>query len=83
LRTVERAPLRGQYETTSTVVHQAVTDRTRPCATLVLRGPREKRRSQVYYRPGEPPPRGGVQLGRRLTRAEVARQLEDVAAMLA
>ncbi|MEU7868919.1 hypothetical protein [Dactylosporangium sp. NPDC049140] len=82
-RTVERAPLQGHYETTSAIVHQAVTDRTQPCATLVLRGPREKRRSQVYYRPDEPPPRGGVQLGRRLDRAEVVRQLENIAEMIA
>ncbi|WP_433086218.1 hypothetical protein ACQP1P_12635 [Dactylosporangium sp. CA-052675] len=81
-RTVERAALRGQYSTTATIVHQAVTDRTQACATLVLRGPREKRESQVYYRQDEPSPRGGVQLGRRLSRAEVVRQLEDIAAML-
>jgi hypothetical protein len=83
VRVVERAPLQGQYVTTSTIVHQAVTDRRQACATLVLRGPRERLRSQVYYRPDEPPPRGGLQLGRRLDRAEVVRQLEDVAAMIA
>ncbi|MFG2044249.1 hypothetical protein [Dactylosporangium sp. NPDC048998] len=82
-RLVERAPLDGQYVTTSTIVHQAVTDRRQACATLVLRGPRERLRSQVYYRPDEPPPRGGLQLGRRLDRAEVVRQLEDMAAMIA
>ena len=82
VRVVERAPLQGQYVTSSTVVHQAVTDRRQACATLVLRGPRERLRSQVYYRPDEPPPRGGVQLGRRLDRAVVIRQLEDVAAMI-
>jgi hypothetical protein len=83
LRRVERAPLRGEYSTTSTIVHQAVTDRREPCATLVLRGPRERLRSQVYYRPDEPAPRGGLQLGRRLDRAELVRQLQDVAAMIA
>ncbi|WP_432988999.1 hypothetical protein [Dactylosporangium sp. CA-233914] len=82
VRRVDRAPLRGQYETTSSIIHQAVTDRGQACATLVLRGPRERLRSQVYYRPDEPPPRGGVQLGRRLERAEVLRQLDDVAAMI-
>lgn len=83
LRRIERAPLRGEYATTSTIVHQAVTDRRDPCATLVLRGPRERLRSQVYYRPDEPAPRGGLQLGRRLDRAELVRQLQDVAAMIA
>ncbi|GAA0726310.1 hypothetical protein Drose_11765 [Dactylosporangium roseum] len=82
VRTVDRRPLEGHYAVTSAVVHQAVTDRAAACATLVLRGPRERRRSRVYYRPGEPPPRGGLQLGRRLDRAEVVRQLSDVAAML-
>ncbi|MEV6924395.1 hypothetical protein AB0M46_07790 [Dactylosporangium sp. NPDC051485] len=82
VRTVERAPLHGQYVTTSAIVHRAVTDRREACATLVMRGPREKVRSQVYYRPDEPPPRGGVQLGRRLARAEVTRQLQDIAAMI-
>ncbi|GAA2365576.1 hypothetical protein GCM10010170_064080 [Dactylosporangium salmoneum] len=83
VRRVERAPLRGRYVTTSTIVHRAVTDRRQSCATLVMRGPREKQRSQVYYRPDEPAPRGGVQLGRRLERAEVVRQLQDMAAMIA
>jgi hypothetical protein len=83
LRTVERAPLQGEYTTTSTIVHRAVTDRTQSCATLVLRGPRERQRSQVYYRPDEPSPSGGIQLGRRLERAEVVRQLEDIASMIA
>lgn len=83
VRTVERAPRQGQYVTTSAVVHQAVTDRREACATLVLRGPRERVRSQVYYRPDEPAPRGGLQLGRRLERDEVLRQLRDVAAMIA
>jgi hypothetical protein len=82
-RRVERAPLRGEYVTTSTIVHQAVTDRRAACATLVLRGPRERLRSQVYYRPDEPAPRGGLQLGRRLDRAEVLHQLRDVAEMIA
>ncbi|GGM22131.1 hypothetical protein ACFFX1_01010 [Dactylosporangium sucinum] len=82
VRVVRRRPLAGTYGTTSTVIHQAVTDRQEPCATLVLRGPREKVRSQVYYRPGEPPPRGGLQFGRRLERGEVLRQLADVAAMV-
>lgn len=82
LRIVERRPLAGNYATTSTIVHQAVTDRQAACATLVLRGPRERTRSQVYYRPDEPPPRGGLQLGRRLDHAEVVRQLHDMAAMV-
>lgn len=82
VRRVERQPLAGHYATTSTVVHRAVTDRQAACATLVLRGPRERPRSQVYYRPGEPAPRGGLQLGRRLERAEVVRQLHDMAAMI-
>lgn len=82
VRTVERQPLAGHYSTSSTIVHQAVTDRAAACATLVLRGPRERRRSRVYYRPGEPPPRGGLQLGRRLARTEVLRQLDDMLAML-
>ncbi|WP_433059709.1 hypothetical protein [Dactylosporangium sp. CS-033363] len=81
-RTVSREPLRGLYETTSDVVHQAVTDRTEACATLVLRGPREKRQSRVYYRRDEPSPRGGIQLGRRLAQDEVLRQLADVVAMI-
>ncbi|GAA3456317.1 hypothetical protein [Dactylosporangium matsuzakiense] len=81
-RTVERAPLQGRYEITATVIHQAVTDRTHSCATLVLRGPREKRTSNVYYRPTEPSPSGGLQLGRRLTHTEVVRQLEEVRTML-
>ncbi|MFI5909605.1 hypothetical protein [Dactylosporangium sp. NPDC051541] len=81
-RTVTRAPLDGQYETTATTVHQAVTDRTHPCATLVLRGPRQKRTSQVYYRPDEPSPRGGLQLGHRLTNTEVVHQLQAIATML-
>jgi len=82
LRIVERRPLEGHYATTSTVVHQAVTDRQAACATLVLRGPRERTRSRVYYRPAEPPPHGGLQLGRRLARSEVIAQLSDMAAMV-
>ncbi|MGI5243459.1 hypothetical protein [Dactylosporangium sp. CA-139066] len=83
VRRIERMPLQGQYVTSSTIVHQAVTDRRQACATLVLRGARERVRSHVYYRPDEPPPRGGLQLGRRLDPAEVIRQLQDMAAMIA
>jgi hypothetical protein len=79
---VDRQPLDGHYTTSSSVVHQAVTSRRTACATLVLRGPRERRTSHVYYRPGEPAPRGGIQLGRWLPRDEVTRQLDDVIAMV-
>jgi hypothetical protein len=82
VRTVDRAPLRGYYETSSSVVHQAVTSRTSACATLVLRGPRERRTSHVYYRPAEPPPRGGIQLGRRLAHDEVVEQLHRVLSLV-
>lgn len=83
LREVDRAPLDGHYSTSSTVVHQAVTSRRTACATLVLRGPRERRTSHVYYRPDEPVPRGGLQLGRRLARNEVTRQLDHAVDMVA
>ena len=82
MRTVAREPLRGTYATNSTVVHQALTARREACATLVLRGPRERRSSRVYYRPAEPAPRGGLQFGRRLDADEVIRQLNDVLGML-
>jgi hypothetical protein len=82
VRIVPRRPFEGHYAISSTVVHRAVTGTATACATLVLRGPRERRWSRVYYRPDEPPPRGGVQLGRRLTRDEVLRQLDDVVAMI-
>lgn len=81
-RTVERAPLQGHYSTTSEVVHQAVTRRDAGCATLVLRGPRERRTSTVYYAPGEPAPRGGVQLGRWIGHDVVLQQVEHVVAMV-
>jgi hypothetical protein len=77
-RTVERQPFRGHYATTSTVVHQAVTQRDAACATLVLRGPRERRASNVYYAPGEPPPRGGLQFGRWLGHDVVLHQIGHV-----
>jgi hypothetical protein len=79
---VTREPLQGHYATTTDVVHQAVTDRRAACATLVLRGPRERLTSRVYYRPDEPVPRGGLQLGRRLAPDEVIRQLNDVLGMV-
>jgi hypothetical protein len=75
-RTVDRAPLQGHYQTPSTVVHQAVTNRAEACVTLVLRGPRERRTSRVYYRPTEPSPRGGLQFGRRIDHDEVVRQVD-------
>ena len=80
VRTLERTPMAGHYTTSSTVVHQAVTSRETACATLVLRGPRERRTSSVYYRPGEPPPHGGLQVGRHLDHDEVLRQVDHVAA---
>jgi hypothetical protein len=81
-RTVEREPVKGHYAAASTVVHQAVTHRTEACATLVLRGPRERRVSTVYYAPGEPAPRGGIQFGRWLGHDVVLRQVEHVLAMV-
>jgi hypothetical protein len=80
--TVRRAPLAGHYETSSTGVHQAVTARASACATLVLRGPRERRTSRVYYRPSEPAPRGGLQLGRRLPHDVVLSQVEHALRMV-
>jgi hypothetical protein len=80
VRVVERTAMDGHYTTSSTVVHQAVTSRATACATLVLRGPRERRTSNVYYRPAEPPPRGGLQFGRHLGHDEVVRQVDHVAA---
>jgi hypothetical protein len=77
-QTVDRAPLRGHYTTTSNVVHQAVTDRDTACATLVLRGPREKRMSTVYYGPGGAAPHGGLQFGRWLGHDLALQQIEDV-----
>jgi hypothetical protein len=82
LCTVERAPLDGVYETSSTVVHQAVTSRDEPCVTLVLRGPRERRTSKVYYRPADPRPRGGVQFGRWLDHDEVVRQVDRAVSLV-
>jgi hypothetical protein len=79
-RTLDRTPMAGHYTTSSTVVHQAVTSRDTACATLVLRGPRERRTSSVYYRPAEPPPHGGLQFGRHLDHDEVVRQVDHVAA---
>jgi hypothetical protein len=82
VRTVEREPLDGYYRTSSTVVHQAITSRDQPCVTLVLRGPRERRTSKVYYRPSEPPPRGGLQFGRHLDHDEVVRQVDQALALV-
>jgi hypothetical protein len=82
LRTVDRAPLDGHYAISSTVVHQAVTSRKSACATLVLRGPRDRRTSQVYYRQGEQVPCGGLQLGRRLAHDEMVRQLDHAASLV-
>lgn len=81
-RTVTRTPFDGLYRTSATVIHQAVTDRSTACATLVLRGPRERRTSHVYYRPGEPAPRGGIQFGRRLPHDAVIRQLDQALAFV-
>jgi hypothetical protein len=81
VREVRREILHDFYRTSSTVVHQAVTRRTEACVTLVLRGPRERRTSRVYYRPDEPAPRGGLQFGRKLDPAEVLRQLDHAAAL--
>jgi hypothetical protein len=82
-RTVNRAPLDGYYTTSSTVVHQAVTQRSEACVTLVLRGPRERRTSTVYYRPTEAAPRGRLQLGRRIDHDEVIRQVEHARSLVA
>jgi hypothetical protein len=82
-RKVHRQPLDGHYTTSPEVVHQAVTVRTDPCATLVLRAPRERRYSHVYYEPADPRPRGGLQLGQRLPREELDRQMSDVLGMVA
>jgi hypothetical protein len=83
VRRVARAPLDGHYTASSSVVHQAVTDRGSACATLVLRGPRERRTSHVFYRPGEAARRGSLQVGRAVPGAELARQLTDVARLVA
>jgi hypothetical protein len=77
-----RAVMEGHYTTPSTVVHRAITSRRQACATLVLRGPRERRTSHVYYRPSDPPPRGGLQFGRHLSGLEVARQVEHAASLV-
>jgi hypothetical protein len=81
-RTVNRAPLEGYYRISSRVVHQAVTNRAEACVTLVLRGPRERRTSRVYYRPTEPPPRGGLQFGRRIDPDVVIRQVHHARALV-
>ncbi len=81
--TVTREPLDGHYTTSSSVVHQAVTDRASACATLVLRGPRERRSSHVFYRPGETARRGSLQVGRAVSGDDLARQLTDVAVLVA
>ena len=82
VRTVERTPLDGHYTTSSTVVHRAVTNRDADCVTLVLRGPRDRRTSRVYYAPADPAPRGGIQFGRRLPDDEVIRQVDRAVALV-
>ena len=77
-----RAVMEGHYTTSSSTVHQAITSRHRACATLVLRGPRERRTSHVYYRPSDPLPHGGLQFGRHLSRHDVARQVEHAASFV-
>ncbi|GIM97805.1 hypothetical protein [Paractinoplanes toevensis] len=72
----------GHYTTSSIVVHRAITSRRQACATLVLRGPRERVTSHVYYRPSDPAPRGGLQFGRHLSRLEVARQVDHAASFV-
>ena len=78
-----RAPLEGHYTTSPYIVHRAITGRTEACATLVLRGPRVRRTSHVYYRPSDPAPHGGLQFGRRLGTDEVARQVGHAASLVA
>jgi hypothetical protein len=80
--TVQRTPLAGHYSTSSQIVHQAVTQRDAACATLVLRGPRERRSSTVYYPPAGPAPRGGLQFGRWLGHDVVLHQIEHVLRMV-
>ena len=83
VKTVYRLPLEATYNTDSVTVHQAVTSRKSACATLVLRGPRERRTSTVYYRPSEPAPRGGFQFGRWLPAPVVLDQVEHAMRMVA
>lgn len=45
-----RSPLRDRYEIDADTVHAAITHHDSPCATLVLRGPREKSAATTYYR---------------------------------
>ena len=78
-----RAAMEGHYTVSSTTVHQAITGRRRACATLVLRGRRERRTSHVYYRPTDPVPHGGLQFGRYLSRRDVVRQVEHAASFVA
>jgi hypothetical protein len=82
IEVIDRAPLDGHYATSSTGIHQAVTVRRSACATLVLRGPRERRTSQVYYRSSEAAPRGGLQLGRRLPHDVVLGQVRHALRMV-
>ena len=83
VKTVGRSPLAGTYNTDSATVHRAVTGRQSACATLVLRGPRERRMSTVYYSPSESPPRGGLQFGRWLPAPVVLEQVEHAIRMVA
>jgi hypothetical protein len=77
-----RAAMEGHYTTSSAVVHRAITSRRQACATLVLRGPRERRTSHVYYRPSDPAPRAGLQFGRHLGHDEVVRQVAHAASFV-
>ncbi|MFF5296573.1 hypothetical protein [Paractinoplanes globisporus] len=77
-----RIPLAGHYTATSAIVHQAITGRDETCVTLVMRGPRERRTSKVYYRPQEPAPRGRLQFGRRVEHEEVMRQVDEAIAFV-
>jgi hypothetical protein len=79
---VKRTPLDGYYHTTSKVVHQAVTQRDQACVTLVLRGPRDRRKSKVYYPADEPAPRGGLQFGRYLAQEELVRQVDHALSLV-
>ncbi len=78
-RTIERAPLKGVYATPADVVHQALTLRDSPCATLVLRGPRERRTANVFYRDSDEMPRAGIQLGGRVALRELHLPLSRLA----
>jgi hypothetical protein len=82
VRTVWRTPLAERYRTSAEVVHRAVTNRDSACVTLVLRKARERRTSRVFYGPDEPPPRGGLQFGRRIDHDEVVRQVDHAVSLV-